>query len=313
MKIALVHKAQFPVRGYGGTERVVWWLAKGLHELGCDVTLVCRRGSYCPFAKVHFSEDLPGADILHFFETPFREPVHPYVVTIEGNGKRGETFLKNTIFVSKNHAMRHGSTSFVYNGLDPDEYLFAEAKSGYLIFLAKASWKVKNVKGAISLARRSRTPLHILGGKKFLGNHRDGIRWEGMLDGKRKAALIAKASGLLFPVIWNEPFGIAIIEALVSGTPVLASPYGSLPELVPDEVGKICATEEDFFVGIEKLPRFKPKVCRDWVLENFHYRKMAQKYMDSYQRVLSGESLNAHVPKAIEDPERLYSIAPRTG
>jgi hypothetical protein len=298
VRVALIHKFRFPVQGYGGTERLVWWIAKGLHEIGVDVTLVAEKGSQCPFARVVTDFDwarpfsLPDVDVLHLFNTPRELPERPHLITIGGNGKPGEKFLPNTVFVSQNHALRHGSKSFVHNALDPSEYIFQEKKSDSLLFLAKASWKVKNVNGAIRIARKSGRSLKILGGKRWFLNHWRGIHWEGMLSGEPKARIIAESQGLLFPVIWDEPFGIAVIEALVSGTPVLASRQGSLPELVTPEVGKICDTEAEFVEAVPSLKEFSAKRCRDYVMEKFHYHRMAKDYLSLYERVASGNSLS---------------------
>lgn len=297
--ISLVHEAQFPVKKYGGTERVVWWLAKGLFELGHQVNLISLPGSTCPFAKVYdLRVPRPPAEITHFFSTPLNEPQQPYIVTIEGNAKAGESFLPNTVFVSQNHAKRHGSEAYVYNGLDPDDYVFRENKNGELLFLAKASWAVKNVRGAISIARKSNKHLNILGGSRWWCPHWRGIHWRGMLGGSEKASWISNCEALLFPVLWNEPFGIAVTEALVSGTPVLATPFGSLPELIGPQVGRICTSYGEFFGAVREVRMFKPKDCRDWALSKFHYIDMAKNYLKKYESVLSGKKLNTEPPRA---------------
>lgn len=309
MRVALIHDARFPVSGYGGTERVVWWLAKGLAEKGIDILFVCREGSSSPFGKTipprDFSERM--VDLLHFFNTPLTFPSKPYIVTIGGNGKRGESFLPNTVFVSQNHAQRHGATAFVHNGLDPDEYQYRESKGNALAFLAKASWNVKNVQGAIRLARKSKHPLKVMGGTRLFLKKWRGVEWKGTVTGNEKAQALAESSGLLFPVLWNEPFGIAVIEALVSGTPVLATPLGSLPELVSPQVGKLCHSDEEFLHAIDHLSTFKPRDCRNWVLEHFTYRHMANRYLEMYEKILAGERLNAKPPYVAEEQGKLFS------
>ena len=314
MKVALIHDALFPVKGYGGTERVVWWLAKGLSEKGVDVTVVCRKGSVCDFASVAVPESFneKSTDILHLFNTPVSKPDKPHLVTIGGNGKPGETYLQNTVFVSENHAKRHGASAFVHNGVDPDEYLFQEKNKKGLVFLAKASWKVKNVKGAIHIAKKTKKELNILGGGGLFLNHWRGIHWRGMVSGEEKAKYLAEASGLVFPVIWNEPFGIAVIEALVSGTPVLCSPFGSLPELIHEKVGRVCLSEQEFIESVGDLPAFKPQDCRDWALSKFTYRHMAEKYLRYYSSVLEGKSLNPTEPRANLNPETILKIPAHT-
>ena len=291
MKIALIHDVKLPVATYGGTERVIWWLSKGLNELGNSVTLVCRPGSTSPYAKIFnpapgdLESQLPDVDVFHYFLTPEKMPTRPYLVSIGGNGKPGEIFLPNTVFVSRDHAARHHSQSFVYNGVDPDEYIYRERKSASLLFLAKASWKVKNVKGAIRIAKRAKRDLHILGGSKRFLNHWRGIHWEGMLGGKPKAEFLANAAALLWPILWEEPFGLAVVEAFMSGTPVLANRRGSVPEMIPPACGAICESEDDYAVALENLAQFRAKDCRDWAVSRFHYRKMAENYGKFYAQV----------------------------
>jgi glycosyltransferase involved in cell wall biosynthesis len=307
MKVALVHDAKFPVAAYGGTERVVWWLSKGLYNRGIDTVLVSRPGSSSPYAEVRshdFSKplvDVEGVDLLHFFYNPVNsESVKkPFLATIGGNGKATEFFPENTVFVSRNHAERHGASAFVYNGVDPEEYIFARAKERYLLFLAKASWNVKNLRGSIRIARRAKIPLRVVGTRPFPRYWR-GVFREGMLGGERKASLIASASALLFPVLWNEPFGLAIVESLVSGTPVLATPFGSLPELVSADVGRLCSSELEFVQAASTLGEYKPDRCREWAIANFHYDVMTESYLKLYSEVLNGRPLNATKPRAIQ-------------
>jgi glycosyltransferase involved in cell wall biosynthesis len=182
--------------------------------------------------------------------------------------------------------------------VDPDDYHFQKTKHDYLLFLAKASWRVKNVKGAIRIARRAKKKLRIVGGSSWPRSWRGAV-WEGMLGGSEKSALIAAASGLLFPVLWHEPFGLAVVESLVSGTPVLGSPFGSLPELIAPDVGRICSTEKEFVDAVPSLGGFKPEVCRDFALARFHYRVMCEKYLHYYSEILNGRELNPNPPRAV--------------
>lgn len=302
MRIALIHNARLPVEGYGGTERLVWWLAKAYHQLGHEVELVCKPGSHCPFAKVKEWEDFTHpylsneVDFVHYFYTPSSKPPTPYLVTIGGNGIVGEKYHLNTVFVSQNMAHRHHAKAFVHNGIDPDDYIFQENKKDYFTFCAKASWKVKNVKGAIKIAKAAHKELHILGGTSFFSLPFSKIKWHGIQGGKFKAETLANASLLLFPVLWNEPFGIAIVEALISGTPVLGTPFGALPEIITDETGRICSSMEEMIDTVKNLPHWKAKFCREYALEKFHYKKMGEKYIGYYEKILNGQTLNPEVP-----------------
>lgn len=314
MKISLIHNARLPVDGYGGTERLVWWLAKALHERGHSVELVCRPDSRCPFAKIREWEDFMNpydktdSDLVHYFYTPSTEPKKPYLVTIGGNGTIGEKYWQNTVFVSRNMAIRHHAEAFVHNGVDPEEYVYREKKKDYFAFCAKASWKVKNVKAAIQVAKHTGKELHILGGKRFFNNPFGKIKWHGMQGGDYKAEILSHASLFLFPVRWNEPFGIAMVEALLSGTPVLGTPFGSLPEVITNNVGKICHSLEELVEATQYAGVWKAKTCREYAMEHFHYQKMAEKYEKYYDAILSSRRINPFCPYVDEDTGGLLSF-----
>lgn len=330
MRISIVINSKLPVRGYGGTERIAYWLGRELAILGHKVTFVCQATGPIHFAKTKawntdpkatFDQQLersidPESDIVHFFSKPIAEPKRPYLVTIEGNGKPGESFHPNTVFVSKNHAERHGWSEYVYNGVALEEYpLFTGAKKDQLVFLAKASWKVKNLKGAIQIAQESGLHLRICGGNKPWHKWpHSKIHYLGTVDGKEKLREISDARALIFPVLWDEPFGIAVIESLAVGTPVLASPFGSLPEIITPDCGRICHSHQDFVEAVRDLEQISPVECRKRVETHFSAKIMAQRYMKVYERVLQEKYIRAGYPQVPENSDpgkmRFYTEAP---
>lgn len=309
MHVALYHDAVIPPRKYGGTERVIYWLIQGLRELGHRATLIARPGSHAPGAEVIPIQERPwealipsDVDVVHLWSTPRTPPAaKPFVVTIEGNGQPDETFHPNTIFISRRHAENHGAAHFVYNGLDPEAYTCQQDRGGYLVFLAKASWKVKNLEGAVAVARAAGLPLEVLGSRDWpAGLHRllpriRGVRYHGMVDDARKREILSRARALLFPVRWHEPFGIAVTEALASGCPVLGTPYGSLPEIVTPAVGLLTARGREIVDVLrdgEDTKRFTPERCRRRVFEGFTHLDMARAYLRHYQAVLETGKLS---------------------
>ena len=155
MRILLHHPVKLPVTHYGGTERVLIWLAKSLAKMGHTVGIVAAPGSRTPDGiecipnpEIYQQEPKKIAanwDVLHCFSTPNAQMKDLFqgrvLMTVEGNGQLGEKFDRNTVFVSKNHAERHGATEFVYNGLDPDELQYFEGKRpNRYLFLSKTSW-----------------------------------------------------------------------------------------------------------------------------------------------------------------------------
>ncbi len=293
MKAVHVSHYKLPVRHYGGTQRVILWNALAQKRLGHEVVLLSLKGTRVDGIEVReISEDLEGfekavpadADILHFYATPKAAPDRPYIVTIGGNGKPGERYLPNTVFVSGNHAARHGSSQFVYNGVDPEEFEYREAKDDYFLFLSKTSWKVKGLKTALDVAGRTGVRLIVAGGRGLSLNRK--IKYVGMVGGREKAELLAGARALLFPIQWEEPFGLVAAEALISGTPVITSDRGSMPEVVTDEVGFRCSDVREMAEAVEKIGDVSPAACRARALARFSSEAMARSYLAKYAEIL---------------------------
>jgi glycosyltransferase involved in cell wall biosynthesis len=307
MHIAIYHDALIPPRKYGGTERIVYWLAQALASLGERVTLIAREGSSVPGVNTIACPTDPqtlwttlvpkDADILQLWATPHHLPAQPFLVTIEGNGRVGEKFHANTVFVSRKHAERHGSKYFVHNGIDIAEFPCDEERGDYLVFLAKAAWKVKNLKGAIEVARAAGRPLKVMGSRdlpfhlnRYFTPRWKGVEYCGMLGDREKRKLLRRARGLLFPVRWHEPFGIAITEALASGCPVFGTPYGSLPEIITPDVGLLSPRAADLVRALKEL-NFSPQTCRERVTQGFTDIQMAKRYLELYREILANGAL----------------------
>lgn len=308
MNITIVKDTILPVKHYGGTERVIWALGKELSAMGHQVTFLVHSGSSCPFARVvainpnlSIGEQIPeDTDIVHFSDTVYEENLkQPYVVTINGNLSQGTTISPYSIFVSANHAKRYGSSSYVYNGLDWDEYgnVNLSLTRSHFHFLGKAAWKVKNVKGAIRIAKNiPHAHLDVLGGYRL--NLKMGFRFtlsprihfHGMVDNVEKQQIIQQSKGLIFPILWDEPFGLCLIESLYYGSPVFGTPRGALSELIPSEVGFL-GDEQAIISHLQNLPSYSSKLCHEYAADQFNAKVMAMAYLDKFERVLNGETL----------------------
>ncbi len=308
MKIVFQHSGILPVLKYGGIERILFWHMKELAKRGHKVVLFGHPKSQVadlgielipmPETLEEFEEQIPDdADLLHLtynFEAKKKEI--PTLINIQGNGQIGESFSLNTVFVSKKHAENHGSSSFVYNAVDLEEYPFEDRPWDCrdLLFLAKGSWSVKNLKDCIWLAKKTRKFLHIAGGKSWLPSRY--IKSYGMVGGDKKMELLKKTDALLFPVRWHEPFGIAIIEAMAHGSPVFGSQYGSLPELINDSCGKTFSSKEELRGHLDHCLTYKRKEIRSYIEESFSIKRLTNDYLSLYERIISGESLNSQRP-----------------
>jgi len=311
VRIAHLSRTRVPVTLYGGSQRVIYWQATAQAELGHEVTLLAPPGSSCPGVRVitaptgtRYSDYLPGdIEVAHLYGVSPEGLTVPYLESSQGNSPEELRYRPNKVYCSGDHARRGGSTAFVYNGVDPKDYVYREHKDDYFLFLSKVSRPVKGVDVALRLARRLGFRLVVAGGTRFDLRHTGGllnslwadVQFCGEVGGRRKAELIAGARALLFPIRWEEPFGIVVAEALISGTPVITTPRGAMPELVTPDVGFLCRDEAELADAIRRVGDVSPAACRQRALAHFTSTVCARKFIGYYERLLAGLPLeDAH-------------------
>jgi len=296
MRIALLYHGVLPVARYGGTGRVVHWLARGLAELGHEVTLLAGPGSRVPEARLvpvdpyraeHADFDprplLPaGVEVFHAHRAIAVAGV-PTLWTLHGTATRTD-YPPNMVCLSADHAARSGAAAFVYNGLDPSEYQFRRDKKPYDLYLGRLH-SVKGWQWAVQGARRAGRKLVVAGGWRPI--LRRGVRVVGPVGGVRKAELLSSAACLWMPARWNEPFGLTLIEAMASGTPVLGTRRGALPEIVSTTTGMLGDTLEELVALRPAIERIDPEACRARVVEKFSHVVMAERYLEVYREVIA--------------------------
>lgn len=324
MHIVIVHDVKIPALKYGGTERVIWYLGKELVKKGHKVTYIVPFGSYSDFANIILMDETKNvnslipedADVVHFNFVPEAEIYKPYIITIHGNHPKNMVLDRNSVFVSQNHANRYNSKSFVYNGLDWDDYSCFDFRNrrDYFHFLGNAAWRVKNIRGAIATTLRLKKEyLYVLGGNRL--NIKMGLRltlsprvkFFGMVGGDEKNKLLSKSKGLVFPVMWHEPFGLAIIESLYFGSAVFGTPYGSLPEIITEEFGFLSDKASELSEKMLDVSSYSQDKCRQYAIDKFNSQLMAEKYIKLYHKVLSGEMLNDTNPQLINESPKFLS------
>jgi hypothetical protein len=302
MHIVIASHHRLPVEGYGGTERIVVALVQGLAELGHRVTLIAAPGTKLPEATVIEvpAKDLRDAkldlaplilndaEILHA-HFPVRRAVtaRPFLQTLYGNLKTGEAVPPSTVFLSKNHATRYGGTAFVYAGLPAREFFLRRRKEHWDLFLGRLH-SAKGYQWAVEAARRTGRKLIVAGG--WRPSFRGVVQFVGVVDGGRKAALLCRARCLWMPALWDEPFGLTTIEALFSGTPVLGTRRGALPEIITGEVGALSDTLDEMIDAAQTIER-DPAACRAHAERYFTHRTMAEEYVRVYRHVTETGSL----------------------
>jgi len=315
MRIVLQCDGTLPALKYGGTERVVWGLARALTDLGHSVTLLAPAGSTSSFCQVQiYRPDRPiaqqvpdGTDLVHVQNAALPVETYPSISTLHGNAAPDAPRHPNTVYVSQDHARRHNGDCYVYNGLYWAEYAkpnLALPRS-HVHFLGRAAWRIKSVRGAIRISRRAGHKLVVMGGTRLnitmgfrltLARH---VSFAGMVDDATKAKVMQASRGLLYPVLWNEPFGLAMIESLYYGAPVFGSARGSLPELIGPDVGTLSNNEADLVAALVDPDPKHPHTCHAYAAEQFCAARMAGDYLNVYEHVLN----HGHVPRNLEQTE----------
>ncbi len=183
----------------------------------------------------------------------------------------------------------------VHHGLPPDLYSRTEGRGNYLAFVGRISPE-KRVDRAIAIARRAGVPLKIAAKvdpvdrpyfEQEIRPLLDGplVEYLGELDDRGKQGMLCGARALLFPIDWPEPFGLVVIEALACGTPVIAWPCGSVPELIDHGVtGYIVDDVEDAARAVASLDRLSRTRCRQVFESRFTASRMARDYVRIYER-----------------------------
>jgi glycosyltransferase involved in cell wall biosynthesis len=187
----------------------------------------------------------------------------------------------------------------VHNSLRPADWPFRAEKADYALFLGRFHPQ-KAPHLALEAAHAAGLPL-VLAGKCAEPIERDyferevrprlrpGDRVVGVADARRKRELLLDARCLLFPVQWEEPFGMVMIEAMACGTPVVALRYGAVPEVVADGVtGLVCDRPEELPAALAEVVRIDPRACRERVLAGFTSDRMAAGYVQAYRRAIEG-------------------------
>lgn len=303
MHVAVASHHRLPVKGYGGTERIVTALARGLVALGHRVTMLAPPGTAIPGTalvafplkaykdpKFSLAQYVPrDADILHsHFPVATVPDGPPFLQTLYGNLRTGEPIPPHNVFLSANHAGRNGSKVFVYAGLDPSEFQFQSKKEDYDFWIGRLH-QAKGYHWAIEGAQRTGRRLLLAGGWRPTLSR--GIKYVGEVDGEKKAQLLANARCLWMPALWDEPFGLTNIEALFSGTPVLGTRRGALPEILTPEVGALCETLDEMVEASKTIDARDPARCRAHAERYFTHAVMAEEYVRFYNILLNTGSL----------------------
>ena len=337
LRIALTADPELPVppKLYGGLERIVDMLARGLVARGHDVTLFAHpdstsAGRLIPWpgasslsvvdtarnaatlmrAVANYKFDLVHSNSRIAYLTPILPLRVPKLMTYHRaitmrSVRLGHALSRGTLEFTAisewmiQHVKHIGRWSMIPNGVPLDAYTFhaTVAPDAPLVFLGR----IEEIKGphlAIEIARRAGRRLIIAGNipnekrdwvETHVLPHVDGdrVRYIGPVDDVQKNTLLGDAAAFLMPILWEEPFGIVMAEAMACGTPVLGLSRGAVPEVVQHGVTGFVERDIDGLVAaIGHLATLDRSVCRARVEHLFSDTAVVNGYLAVYHEML---------------------------
>lgn len=337
MRIALTADPELPVppRLYGGIERIIDLLARGLEARGHEVTLFAHPRSSSagrlapwPGRKSRAALDTianaitlsartfgAGFDLVHSFSriaylTPILATGVPKLMTYQreispGTVRLGHQLSRGTLQFSAishwmyQHVADVGTWHMVPNGVCTETYEFRSGVGPHapLVFLGRME-AIKGPHVAIEVARRSGVPLILAGNipeahaawfDTEIRPHVDGrfIRFVGPVDDRQKNELLGSARAFLMPILWEEPFGIVMAEAMACGTPVIGFRRGAAPEVVAHGVtGFIVDDVAEMALAVARVGAIRRSDCRARVEGLYSADAVVDGYIDVYNGML---------------------------
>lgn len=206
-------------------------------------------------------------------------------------------------YISISNAQRQVSLNYirtVYNGIDVEQYSYhpQPQQPSYLAFLGRMSPE-KGPHHAIAVAKQTGLPLKIAGKidapdrsffEREVAPQIDGkqIEYIGEVNREGKIELLGNAAITLFPITWDEPFGLVMVESMATGTPVIALNRGSVPEVISHgKSGFICNSVEQMIAAIPQALELNRQACREHVENHFGIVQMVDGYEAAYQELLT--------------------------
>jgi glycosyltransferase involved in cell wall biosynthesis len=263
------------------------------------------------FDVIHSHLDWVHLPVLRRLRTPFLTTLHGRL-DLPGLPMTAQRFA-DAPFVSISQSQRAPLLGLnwlanIHHGLPPDLLRLSERPEGYLAFLGRIAPE-KGPDVAIRLAHAAKLPLRIAAKLPRAENRyfnatikplldQDNVEFVGEVNDRQKQAFLGSAAALLFPIDWPEPFGLVMIEAMATGTPVIAWSRGSVP----------VQSEEEAVAAIGQIRSLDRRHIRERFDERFTARRMAEEYVDSY-RILTSTSQSQTVTKGKRTSARTRSGA----
>jgi len=185
----------------------------------------------------------------------------------------------------------------VHNAIDISRWPFQATKQDYLLAFGRIC-EDKGLHLAVEVARRTGRRLLMAGvlqdqyrsyfTTRIQPELDDQIVYLGEVAGRRRWELFANAAAFLFPIVWPEPFGLVMIEAMATGTPVIALRNGSVPEVIQDgQTGFVVENVDEMVAAVARVTEIDPAACRRHVERRFHIDRLLDRYEAIYRRLVA--------------------------
>lgn len=270
-----------------------------------NISEAYKRASDFDIIHAHDNEKILSCFFTHLVKTPTLITAHnPLPVPQQKDYYALLTKHQQDNWVTISNAQRRTTdlklnyVKTIYNGIDVKKFEFNDKPGKYLVWLGRFT-VIKGTHLAIEIAKKTGLPLVIAGRidetswdnreyfHKKIKPEIDGrqIKYLGEVN-EEKIKLFSNALALLNPILWEEPFGLTMIEAMACGTPVIAFKRGSVPEIIVDKkTGFIVEDSEEAIEAIKKLKEIKRSDCRKHVENNFTTKRMVDEYEKIYRKL----------------------------
>jgi glycosyltransferase involved in cell wall biosynthesis len=278
-------------RGYSEDESLnpkVWEALHIAHlfERAGEFDLIHNQADFMPLTYSGMT-DRPLVTTIHGFSSPSILPVF-------------QRYNDRSAYVAISDADRHPSLTYaatIHHGIPIDEFPFDPAGSEELLFFGRFH-PDKGAAEAVQAAKAVGRKLVMAGIVQdadyfardvapFIDERT--IEYRGVLGGEDRTHALGSARALLHLIGFEEPFGLSVIEAMACGTPVIAYPKGSMPELIVDGVtGFLVDSFDEAVAAIDRVADIDRAACRRAVEERFTVGRMADRYLELYRQLLGG-------------------------
>jgi glycosyltransferase involved in cell wall biosynthesis len=278
-------------RGYSEEPSFIAKVWEALHiahlfERVGDFDLIHNQADFMPLTFSRMT-DTPMVTTIHGFSSPTILPIF-------------QRYNDRSAYVAISEADRHPSLTYaatIHHGISIDEFPFNPDGSDDLLFFGRFhpdKGAGEAVRAALAVGRKL-----VMAGivqdadyfatevAPFIDDRQ--VEYRGVLGGGDRSRALGEARALLHLIHFEEPFGLSVIEAMACGTPVIAYPRGSMPELIEDGVtGFLVDSFDEAVAAIDRIDELDRAACRRHVAERFTIDRMADRYLELYRQLLGG-------------------------